>query len=246
MFLPHEALAPASTCFQMTTARRTCPHRGERWIARVRFSFVGSEVDLLSIAPMRNCPLQRTVSQLLDDIEAELLACRRSWWVTKQTTCLENQFVVVSAGTIEIPVSAPANAKKIATALKGCPRITIRAPSHLPSPYISASTRPTVSLRQHRPTSATAERGPITLPAPTMCRCRRLRRSATPKAMQPPSPTNWTKHDRCLARDFGRMRCGDQGYAREELVAELGSAFLCADLGITPDVRPYHADYIAS
>jgi hypothetical protein len=92
-------------------------HRGEGWIARVRFSFVGSEVDLLSIAPMRNCPLQRTVSQLLDDIEAELLACRRSWWATKQTTCLENQFVVVSAGTIEIPVSAPANAKKIATAV---------------------------------------------------------------------------------------------------------------------------------
>jgi antirestriction protein ArdC len=58
--------------------------------------------------------------------------------------------------------------------------------------------------------------------------------------------THWTKHDRRLARDFGRMRYGDEGYAREELVAELGSAFLCADLGITPDVRPDHADYIAS
>jgi antirestriction protein ArdC len=29
-------------------------------------------------------------------------------------------------------------------------------------------------------------------------------------------------------------------------VAELGSAFLCADLGITPEVRPDHAAYIAS
>jgi antirestriction protein ArdC len=29
-------------------------------------------------------------------------------------------------------------------------------------------------------------------------------------------------------------------------VAELGSAFLCADLGITPDVREDHAAYIAS
>ena len=29
-------------------------------------------------------------------------------------------------------------------------------------------------------------------------------------------------------------------------VAELGSAFLCADLGITPEVRPDHADYIGS
>jgi hypothetical protein len=35
-----------------------------------------------------------------------------------------------------------------------------------------------------------------------------------------------------------------QGYAREELVAEMGSAFLCAALGIVPTVR--HADYIAS
>jgi hypothetical protein len=91
-------------------------HRGEGWIARVRFSFVRTQVDLLSIAPLRNSPLQRTVNQLLDDMEAELLACRRSWWATKQTTCLENQHVVVSAGTIEISLGSDANAKRIAKA----------------------------------------------------------------------------------------------------------------------------------
>ena len=58
--------------------------------------------------------------------------------------------------------------------------------------------------------------------------------------------THWTKHPGRLARDFGRMRHGDEGYAREELVADLGSAFLCADLDITPEVRPDHAAYIAS
>jgi antirestriction protein ArdC len=58
--------------------------------------------------------------------------------------------------------------------------------------------------------------------------------------------THWTKHPKRLARDLGRVRWGDEGYAREELVAELGSAFLCADLGITPEVRPDHAAYIAS
>ena len=36
------------------------------------------------------------------------------------------------------------------------------------------------------------------------------------------------------------------GYAREELVAELGSAFLCADLELTPEVRDDHAGYIAN
>ena len=45
---------------------------------------------------------------------------------------------------------------------------------------------------------------------------------------------------------MGRVKWGDEGYAKEELVAELGAAFLCADLGITPDVRPDHAAYIGS
>ncbi len=58
--------------------------------------------------------------------------------------------------------------------------------------------------------------------------------------------THWTKHDTRLARDMGRVKWGDAGYAKEELVAELGAAFLCADLQITPEVRPDHAAYIAS
>lgn len=58
--------------------------------------------------------------------------------------------------------------------------------------------------------------------------------------------THWTKHPSRLDRDMGRVKWGDEGYAREELVAELGAAFLCADLGIAPDVRPDHAAYIAS
>jgi antirestriction protein ArdC len=35
-------------------------------------------------------------------------------------------------------------------------------------------------------------------------------------------------------------------YVMEELVAELGAAFLCADLSITPDVREDHASYIGN
>ena len=56
--------------------------------------------------------------------------------------------------------------------------------------------------------------------------------------------THWTCHPSRLDRDFGRKRWGDKGYAREELVAELRSAFLCAELGITPETRPDHAAYI--
>jgi antirestriction protein ArdC len=39
---------------------------------------------------------------------------------------------------------------------------------------------------------------------------------------------HWTRHSSRLDRDFGRQRWGDEGYAKEELCAELGAAFLCA------------------
>src|ERR1700733_16128923 len=58
--------------------------------------------------------------------------------------------------------------------------------------------------------------------------------------------THWTRHESRLNRDLGRKRFGDAGYAMEELVAEIGAAFLCADLGITPEVREDHAAYIGS
>ena len=58
--------------------------------------------------------------------------------------------------------------------------------------------------------------------------------------------THWTRHESRLNRDFGRKRWGDEGYAMEELVAELSSAFLCADLQITPEIREDHASYIDS
>jgi antirestriction protein ArdC len=55
--------------------------------------------------------------------------------------------------------------------------------------------------------------------------------------------THATGHASRLARDLAH-RFGTPGYAAEELVAEMGSAFLCAALGIVPTVR--HADYIGS
>jgi len=57
--------------------------------------------------------------------------------------------------------------------------------------------------------------------------------------------THWTRHKSRLDRDMGRKKWGDAGYAMEELVAELGSAFLCADLDLTPQVREDHAAYIS-
>lgn len=55
---------------------------------------------------------------------------------------------------------------------------------------------------------------------------------------------HWTGHPTRLDRSFGRERFGDEGYAREELVAELGAAFLAADLGLALEPRADHAAYI--
>ena len=55
--------------------------------------------------------------------------------------------------------------------------------------------------------------------------------------------THATGHSSRLGRDLSGS-FGSGAYAREELVAEMGSAFLCAALGIVPTVR--HADYLAS
>lgn len=56
---------------------------------------------------------------------------------------------------------------------------------------------------------------------------------------------HWTGHHSRLDR-FSRAsaRFGDQAYAAEELIAELGAAFVCAEFGIDGDLR--HASYIAS
>jgi antirestriction protein ArdC len=58
--------------------------------------------------------------------------------------------------------------------------------------------------------------------------------------------THATKHPARLARDLGRKSWGDAGYAAEELVAELGSAFVCADLDLRQEPREENAAYIAN
>ena len=56
--------------------------------------------------------------------------------------------------------------------------------------------------------------------------------------------THWTKGKSRCNRDMAK-RFGDDVYAMEELVAELGAAFQCADLGISSEPRADHAQYLA-
>jgi len=56
--------------------------------------------------------------------------------------------------------------------------------------------------------------------------------------------THWTGHKSRLARDLSG-RFGTESYAAEELVAELGAAFLMADVGLQGTVQD-HASYLDS
>ena len=55
--------------------------------------------------------------------------------------------------------------------------------------------------------------------------------------------THWTGHKSRLDRDL-KNRFGARQYAAEELIAELGAAFLCAEFGFDGDIR--NAGYIAN
>ena len=60
--------------------------------------------------------------------------------------------------------------------------------------------------------------------------------------------THWTAPPHRVNRDLSRYAKDRSERAREELIAELGSCFLCADLGIVPELepRPDHASYLGS
>lgn len=60
--------------------------------------------------------------------------------------------------------------------------------------------------------------------------------------------THWTSASHRVNRDLSRYAKDRNERAREELIAELGSCFLCADLGIAPELepRPDHVSYLDS
>lgn len=59
---------------------------------------------------------------------------------------------------------------------------------------------------------------------------------------------HWTAVPQRVGRDLSRYAKDRSERAREELVAEVSSCFVCADLGISPELepRPDHASYIQS
>jgi len=93
-------------------------HRGEEWIARVRFSFLSAAVELWSIEPIKHAPSRRAINRLVGEVHAHLGACRRIWWNTQRTACIEHQWIVVSAAGSVVPsVERAPKARQIAKAV---------------------------------------------------------------------------------------------------------------------------------
>ena len=57
--------------------------------------------------------------------------------------------------------------------------------------------------------------------------------------------THWTGHKSRLDRNLTTTH-GTKDYAREELIAELGAAFICVELGVESSPRADHASYLQS
>ena len=58
--------------------------------------------------------------------------------------------------------------------------------------------------------------------------------------------THWTAADQRLDRLKDRKENGKEGIAFEELIAELGSAFIAADIGMKLESLDNHISYISS
>jgi antirestriction protein ArdC len=83
----------------------------------------------------------------------------------------------------------------------------------------------------------------VQLPAPEF-----FRDMASFVATRAHETLHWTAAPHRLNRDLSRYHKDRTDRAREELLVELGSCFICADLGIVPELepRPDHASYLAS
>jgi len=165
----------------------------------------------------------------------------------------EKGSLVVYADTItrtEIDKDSGQESEAVIPFMKGYAVFNVEQIDGLPPQYPvsvqAPSSAPMRSSRQPERPSPTAAPWPAIRRRRTTFACRPSKPSATPKATTQPSRTR--RHTgRSTHRALTAISGASAGrYAMEELVAELGAAFVCAGLAITPEVRDDHASYIAS
>lgn len=81
--------------------------RPEKWTARIEFSMVTPHVGLKDIKPLKNAPSLVLINALANQVFSGLIECRRVWWETFSSVCLDNKRVhLISDGQVMMGSSA--------------------------------------------------------------------------------------------------------------------------------------------
>lgn len=67
--------------------------RPEKWTARIEFSMVTSYVGLKDIKPLKNAPSLALIDTPANQVSSKIFKCRRVWWATFSSVCLDNKKV---------------------------------------------------------------------------------------------------------------------------------------------------------
>ena len=138
---------------------------------------------------------------------------------------------------------------RAATACSMRPKWTATRPRRTRTrPCRNASRTLRRSFRRSAPTFATAETKPSMRPRTDHIQMPPFQAFAENVAYYSTlahEHTHWTAPAARCDRQLGK-RFGDNAYAAEELIAELGAAFTCAHLGLSTEPREDHAQYIQS
>lgn len=89
-------------------------HRGEGWVARVEFSYLSSDLGLISVTPLKATPPRAVIRRLMDDIGDQIPALSAVWWDVRGSTCLENRWLVPREdGGVEVSTRMSPDAARI-------------------------------------------------------------------------------------------------------------------------------------
>jgi hypothetical protein len=80
----------------------------------------------MSIAPTMSAVMQTQLNKMLDEVVTNIDSCRKLWWETQQTTCLENKWMMrTPSGQMEVLGERRTGAKQVrSTTYDAVPRRT--------------------------------------------------------------------------------------------------------------------------
>jgi hypothetical protein len=77
--------------------------KADGWTARMEFSMVEPTVRLIDVKPVKNAPGLNLINELARQLAQRRRLCRKAWWDTQATVCLDNKQVErAELGTVRL------------------------------------------------------------------------------------------------------------------------------------------------